>query len=133
MRHRLKTGPEPRPWTWKKPDPLKNGPVGKTGSHGWKLLPFFLGHMKDNTEAIHFHIKSRGVPGLVFVQITFEKSLFWKQWSWYKNDDCQFAAFISMITHFYSIKTYFHVYIEFYIEYWTHFHKTVKCFWKFNN
>ena len=28
--------------------------------------------MKDNVEVIHFHIKSRGVQGHVFVQITFE-------------------------------------------------------------
>ena len=29
--------------------------------------------MKDNVKVIHFHIDSRGVQGLVFVQITFEK------------------------------------------------------------
>ena len=29
--------------------------------------------MKDNAKVIHFHIKGRGVQGLVFVQITFEK------------------------------------------------------------
>ena len=29
--------------------------------------------MKENVELINFHIKSRGVQGLVFVQITFEK------------------------------------------------------------
>ena len=29
--------------------------------------------MKDNAEMIHFHIRSRGVQDLVFVQITFEK------------------------------------------------------------
>ena len=29
--------------------------------------------MKDNVEVIHFHIKSKGVQGLVLVQITFEK------------------------------------------------------------
>ena len=29
--------------------------------------------MKQNAEAIHFYIKSRGVQGLFFTQITFEK------------------------------------------------------------
>ena len=29
--------------------------------------------MKDNVKVIHFHIKGRGVQGIVFVQITFEK------------------------------------------------------------
>ena len=29
--------------------------------------------MEDNVEVIHFHIKRRGVQGLVFLQITFEK------------------------------------------------------------
>ena len=29
--------------------------------------------MKDNARVIHFHIKSRGVQGFVFVQIAFEK------------------------------------------------------------
>ena len=29
--------------------------------------------MKDNVKVILFHIKSRDVQGLVFVQITFEK------------------------------------------------------------
>ena len=29
--------------------------------------------MKDNVEVIYFHIKSRGVQGLVFAQIMFEK------------------------------------------------------------
>ena len=28
--------------------------------------------MKDNVERIHFHVKCRGVQGLVFVKITFE-------------------------------------------------------------
>ena len=28
--------------------------------------------MKDDVKVIHFHIKSRAVEGLVFVQITFE-------------------------------------------------------------
>ena len=40
---------------------------------GVKPLPFVSGCMKDNVEVIHFHIKSRGAQGLVFVQITFEK------------------------------------------------------------
>ena len=29
--------------------------------------------MTDNAEVIHFYIESRGVQGLVFVQITFKK------------------------------------------------------------
>ena len=29
--------------------------------------------MKDNFKVIHFHIKSRGVQGLAFVEITCEK------------------------------------------------------------
>ena len=38
-----------------------------------KPLPFVSCHMKDNVEVIHFYIKRRGMQGLVFVQITFEK------------------------------------------------------------
>ena len=37
------------------------------------MLPLVSNHMKDNVEVIHFHIKSRGVQTLVFVQITSEK------------------------------------------------------------
>ena len=29
--------------------------------------------MKENAKAIHFHMKSRGVQGIVFPHITFEK------------------------------------------------------------
>ena len=29
--------------------------------------------MKDNVEVIYFHMKSRGLQGLVVVEITFEK------------------------------------------------------------
>ena len=54
-------------------DPLKSGPVGKTGPQGLKALPFFSSHMKDNFEVIHFHIKSRDAQDLVLVQITFGK------------------------------------------------------------
>ena len=50
----------------------KNGPVGKTGPQGLKMLPIFSCHMKDNVEVIHLHIQHRGVQALVFVQITFE-------------------------------------------------------------
>ena len=38
-----------------------------------KALPFVSSHMKDSVEVILFQIKSRGVQGLVFVQITYEK------------------------------------------------------------
>ena len=55
-------------------DPLKNGHVGKTGPQTLKTLPFVTNYVKDNVEVIHFQIKSRSVQGLVFVQITFEKS-----------------------------------------------------------
>ena len=37
------------------------------------MLLFFSNHMKDNLEVMHFYIKSRGMQGLVFVQIWFEK------------------------------------------------------------
>ena len=50
--------------------PLKIGPVQNTGPQG---LKFVLCHMKDNVKVIHFHIEGRGVEGVVFVQITFEK------------------------------------------------------------
>ena len=65
--HCLNFGPGSRRWTWEKMDPLKNR------SKGLKLLPSFSSHMKDNVEVIHFHIKSRGVHGLVFIKITCEK------------------------------------------------------------
>ena len=53
-------------------DLRKKGSLGKTGPQGLKTLPFFSSNMKDNVEVIHFHIKSWGMQGLVFVQITFE-------------------------------------------------------------
>ena len=40
---------------------------------GPRTKQFVPCHLKDNFEVIHFHIKSRGVQGLVFVQIAFEK------------------------------------------------------------
>ena len=36
-------------------------------------MSFVSCHMKENVELINFHIKSRGVQGLVFVQVTIEK------------------------------------------------------------
>ena len=54
-------------------DLRKKVPVRKAGPEGLKTLPFVSCHMKDNVEVIHFHIKSKGVQGLVLVQITFEK------------------------------------------------------------
>ena len=65
--------------------------------------------MKDNVEVTYFHIKSSGVQGPAFVQITFERCTtsfyFEKRQSWYKNDNCQLAALICMkrfrmFTHF---------------------------------
>ena len=70
--HRIETAPGSGSWTWQKTNPLKNGPLQKTGPQGLKLLPSFSSNMKDNVEVIHFHIKSWGVLGLVFVQIMFE-------------------------------------------------------------
>ena len=37
---------------------------------------------------IHFHIKTVGVQGFIFVKITFEKYT-----SWYKNDNGHFSEF----------------------------------------
>ena len=45
-----------------KKDPLQNRPVRKTGPPAIKTLPFVICHMK-----------SRGVQGLILVEITFEK------------------------------------------------------------
>ena len=67
-----KPDPDPNPGPEKKTDPLKNGPLRNTGSHGLKTLSFFSSNMKDNVEVIHFNIKSRVVQGVVFVEITFE-------------------------------------------------------------
>ena len=52
-------------------NPLKKGSVGKTGPQGLTTLPFSSIYMKDNVKVNHFHVKRRGVQGLVFVQITF--------------------------------------------------------------
>ena len=57
----------------RKTEPLKNGLVRKSGPQCVKVLPFVSWHMKDNVKVILFHIKSRDVQGLAFVQITFEK------------------------------------------------------------
>ena len=54
-------------------NPLKNEPVRKTEPQGLKPLPVISCHMKDNVKVIHFHVKSRGVQGPVFIQTTFEK------------------------------------------------------------
>ena len=54
-------------------NPLKNRPAGKSVPQGVQILWFVSGHIKENGEAIHFHMKSRGVQGIVFPQITFEK------------------------------------------------------------
>ena len=70
-KHRLKTGPGHGPWTLEKTKPLKNGTFGKTGPQGLKKLPSVSCHMKD--KVINFHMKSRIMQGLVFVEITFEK------------------------------------------------------------
>ena len=53
-------------------DHLKSGLLEKTVPQELQTLPLFLSDMKENVEVIHFHIKSRGVQGLVFVQITFK-------------------------------------------------------------
>ena len=75
------------------------GPLGKTGPQGLKTLSFFSSNTKGNVEVIHFHIKSRGVQGLAFVQITFENctlNFYFEQRNLYKKDDYQFAALISI-------------------------------------
>ena len=56
-------------------DQRKKGPVGKNEPQGLSTLPFFSSHMEENVEVIyfHFHVKSRGERGLVFVQIMFGK------------------------------------------------------------
>ena len=66
-RHCLKTKRGSGPWTCEKTDPFKNW----TSSP--KMLSFVSCNMKDNVEVIHFYIKSRGVQGLVFAQITLER------------------------------------------------------------
>ena len=62
-----------------KPDPHhgseKKQTCWKNRSQGLKTLSFFSSKMKDNVEVIHFHVKSRCVQDLVFVQITFENCL----------------------------------------------------------
>ena len=56
--------------------------------------------MKENVEVIHFHIKSWGVLGLVFVQIMFENCtlnfFFGNSEIGKKKDDCHIAALISI-------------------------------------
>lgn len=52
---------------------LKKRTVPKTRTQGLKTLPFVSCHFKDNVKVIYFYIKSRGVQGLIFVQIPFEK------------------------------------------------------------
>ena len=58
--------PDPDPGSKKKRTPWKNQ------SQGLKTLSFFSSNIKENVEVIHFHVKSRSVQDLVFVQITFE-------------------------------------------------------------
>ena len=50
-------------------NPLKNGPVQKTGRQGLKTLPFVPCHIEDNV------IKTKSVEELIFVQITFEECM----------------------------------------------------------
>ena len=115
----------------KKTDPLKNGPVWKTGPQALKTLPFVSCHIKDYDEVIRFHTKSRMCARSHFlannVWKVFRKFLLRKRRSWYKNDNCQFVFLISMkcssmFTHFleasFSIKTYFYETSNgFYLEY----------------
>lgn len=64
-----KASSKTRTWTM---DLSKNVSVRKTWSQGLKTLLFVQCYRKDNVKMIHFHIKSRIVQGLVFVQIKFE-------------------------------------------------------------
>ena len=64
------------------------------------MFPFVSSHMKDNVQMIHFHIKSRGVQGLAFIQIIFEKCT---KHFYFKNGEvgtektiANFEAFISV-------------------------------------
>ena len=41
-------------------------------------LLFFLFQIKDNYDAIHFHMKNRGVQDLVFVQIMFDTNFYFQ-------------------------------------------------------
>ena len=63
-----------RTQTWildlRKNKPLKNKAVWKAGHQGLKTFSFVSCHIKDNAEKILFHIKRRGVQGLVFMQMT---------------------------------------------------------------
>ena len=100
----LNTGP--RPWTWEKTDPLKNGHFGKTRRQWLKALLFFSKHMKDNVEVVQFHIKIRDVQCLFFVEITFENCAlnFYFQNSKSGIKNFQFASLLSierfrMFTH----------------------------------
>ena len=119
-RYHIKTGPRPGPWTYEKTDYLKNGSVRKTGPKVLKPLPFVSFRMKDNVKVIHFHIKSRSVHGLVFVQIKLKsvpQIYIFKTVKLVKNSNCQFVVLtvmkrFRMFTHFHtallSIKTCFY-------------------------
>ena len=52
----------------------------KTGPQDLKL-PFASSHLKDNAEAINFHIKNMSVQGLVFMEKKFERYTVIKQFS----------------------------------------------------
>ena len=96
-------------------------------------MTFFLYHSKDNTQVIHFHIKSKCArPRFQANNVwkVYHKCLFWKQRSWHKNYHCQFVAFIGikrlcMFPHFcdtsFSVKALFY-----------EINKTISCVWKFN-
>lgn len=69
-------------------------------NQGLKALGFGSCLMKENTEMIHFHIKSRVVQDYAFVQITFGKYTtnvyFEKGKSGIKNNNFQFVDLISI-------------------------------------
>ena len=107
---------ERKPGREKKQTPEKT--VRKIGSQALEALSFASCHIKDNAEVIHVHIRSRGVEGLIFVQVTFEKCTkkFYFEDGEVGNNQ-QIVALISMkrfhiFTHFYttlfSIKTCFY-------------------------
>ena len=129
-------------WTWeKKTSPLRNRHVGKTGPQELKTLPFVSCHMKDNVKVIHFYKKSSGVQSFVFVKKNvwkkYQKLIFRKRRSWYKNINCQFVALISMkcfrLFTFsqavsFSIKMCFYETSDiFYFECHTYFQKVFSC------
>ena len=105
-----KNGPRPKPgpWTWEENGPPKNEPVGKTGSRGLKALLFVSRYMKVNDSFCYKKYRCVRPRFRTYnVWKVYHKFLFWKRWSWFKNNNRQFVALISMerfriIMYFYA-------------------------------